>query len=429
MLHSLRFRIFLAMVAIPVTALIAVGIAMHYSAASTNDSVKFRIVRAPASRGTGLRTDPSQSPEPIQEVPVSVGQDAEPVLFASNTGEGYVIRAAPGFVAAYDQDQRQDISTLNQRLIVAVGVVSLIAAVAAFAISRRVVGPVESLTAAAKRLEAGDLEQRVPIRSSDEVGTLGHAFNAMAETLERNEALRKTMTSDIAHELRTPLNNVSGYLDAIADGVVAPDQAVIASLQEEAGLLTRLVDDLEQLSLADAGRQQLVMEEVALERVLNQAAALVAARATAKGVNLETRSDAALPVVAGDRGRLGQVIRNLLENAIIHTPAGGSIHANLHVDGDDVVLVVADTGPGVPQEHLPFIFERFYRADKSRARSTGGAGLGLAIVKQLVEAHGGSVTAANGNDGGAVFEVRLPATVTARRTSTGTIAGTALLAR
>jgi signal transduction histidine kinase len=410
-LHSLRLRLLLAMVGIPVVALVAVGVTMGYTNESKlNDSVKFRVIRQPAARGTGLRQAGDEPPDqPVGETALTLAPNTQPILFASDLGQGYLIQAAPGFVAAYEQDQQADITALNQRLTVAVGGVCLIAAGAAFAVSRRVVGPVESLTAAARQLEAGDLTRRVEIRSRDEVGELGHAFNAMAESLERNEALRKTITSDIAHELRTPLNNISGYLDAVADGVVEPDEPVIASLQEEAQLLIRLVNDLEQLSLADAGHQTLLREPVQVERLVSRAVAMVGARAANKGVRIA--SEAAEPPlwVWGDATRLGQVVRNLLENAVTHTPAGGTVTVAIGGDSESARMTVTDSGPGIPEEHLPYIFERFYRADRSRARSTGGAGLGLAIVKQLVSAHGGTVQAANVAGGGAEFVVMLPA--------------------
>lgn len=408
-IRSLRFRLLIAMVGIPVVALVAVGVAMHYANSSgLTRSVKFRVVPEPVVHGTGLRTGTPIPDIGASEQPITLGANAEPVLFAADTGEGYIIQAAPGFVTAYEQDQQKDISDLNKRLTVAVAAVSLIAAGVAFALSRRVLGPVESLTGAARKLEAGDLEQRVDVRSNDEIGELGRAFNAMAESLHRNETLRKTLTSDVAHELRTPLNNISGYLEAVADGVVEPDEATITSLQEEANLLIRLVNDLEQLSLADAGHQHLLMEPVRMDVIVARAVGLVSPRAAQKQVRIEVAAAPGLPAVTGDATRLGQVVRNLLENAVTHTPRGGAISVAIGAEEGRLRVSVADTGAGIPAEHLPFIFERFYRADPSRTRTTGGAGLGLAIVSQLVEAHGGTVNARNVADGGAEFTVALP---------------------
>jgi signal transduction histidine kinase len=272
-----------------------------------------------------------------------------------------------------------------------------------------VLGPVELLTGAARQLESGDLQQRVTVSSRDEIGELGQAFNSMAASLERNEALRKQLTSDVAHELRTPLNNIGGYLDAISDGVIEPDRRAISSLQEEAGLLIRLVGDLQQLALADAGYQELFTEPLQIEDVVMPAVAAVAKRAAAKDVALSIERGTRVPPVVADRARLGQVIRNLLENPVTHTPAEGRVVVSIRRARDRTTISVVDSGPGIPEDDLPFIFERFYRADKARARATGGAGLGLAIVKQLVEAHGGTVTAENGRDGGARLTVSLPA--------------------
>ena len=410
-LRSLRFRLLIAMVGIPVIALVAVGVAMHYANNSgLSHSVKFRVVPDPVVHGTGLRTDTTPVADlGASEQPITLGSNTEPMLFAADTGQGYIIQAAPGFAAAFEQDQQKSISDLNKRLTVAVVGVSLLAIAIAFALSRRVVGPVESLTAAARLLGSGDLSQRVLITSNDEVGELGRAFNAMAESLDRNESLRKTLTSDIAHELRTPLNNISGYLDAVADGVVEPDERTIASLQEEAALLIRLVTDLEQLSHADAGHQHLHVNPVQLAGITGRAVELVSPRAVLEGVRISVAAETELPLVSGDAARLGQVVRNLLENAITHTPAGGHVSVALDCDDTAVRLRISDTGPGIPEEHLPFIFERFYRADPSRTRKTGGAGLGLAIVQQLVEAHGGAVNARNLPAGGAEFTVVIPA--------------------
>ncbi|MCL4242763.1 MAG: GHKL domain-containing protein, partial [Dehalococcoidia bacterium] len=236
----------------------------------------------------------------------------------------------------------------------------------------------------------------------------GRAFNCMAESIERNEELRKQMTSDVAHELRTPLNNLAGYLEAIADGVVEPGEGTIASLQEEATLLVRLVADLEELSLADAGRQVLNLEPQPLAPIVEQAVAMVAPRARAAGITIVQETWPA-PMVDVDRRRIAQVVRNLLENAVRHTPDGGTIRVSLRGQETKVELTVSDDGPGIAAEHLENIFERFYRTDASRARATGGAGLGLAIVRQLVEAHGGRVWAANAAGGGALFTVELDA--------------------
>jgi signal transduction histidine kinase len=405
MRHSLGLRLLVVLIAIPVVALASVAIAARYTNDSAlSDSLRFTV--QPVRRGGGPRLP--DDPEPLpRDTQFTIGPGAQPVLFDPGTGEAYLIQAESGFVEAYQQDREHTIATINRQITIAIAAAAVLATIVGIALSRRVVKPIASLTAAARKLEAGDLRQRVEISSSDEIGELASAFNNMAESLERNENLRKTMTSDIAHELRTPLNNLSGYLDAIADGVVPANDEVVRSLQEEAGLLVRLVADLEQLSLADAGHQHLVLEPASLRAIIERAVALVQARAGQKGVSVTMQARGRVPAVPVDGTRMGQVIRNLLENAITHTPPGGAVTVVSEARGGKVQMAVTDTGPGIPEDHLPFVFERFYRADPSRARATGGAGLGLAIVKQLVEAHGGEVGAENVEQGGARFTVTL----------------------
>jgi signal transduction histidine kinase len=240
-------------------------------------------------------------------------------------------------------------------------------------------------------MEKGDLSQRVNVTSKGELGELANAFNVMAEGLTRLEKLRQNMVTDVAHELRTPLSNVSGYLEALRDGVVEPTPEAIASIHEEAMLLNRLVDDLQELAVAEAGQLQLVRQPVDIQGVVEKAALSLKGQAAEKGVSLATEIPNDLPLVEADAERLGQVLRNLLKNAIINTPSGGKITVKAHTVDSQVEVSVEDTGLGISAEHLPYVFESFYRVDQSRARKTGGAGLGLAIVKQLVEAQGGQV--------------------------------------
>ncbi|MEO8538826.1 MAG: ATP-binding protein [bacterium] len=409
MRHSLRLRLLLILVVVPVAALASVAVAARYANDSNLDSrLQFQI--APLKRAGGGPTNPDR-PEtdlPVFTTEINIDPNSQPVTFEPGDGQAYTIQAERGFVEAYEQDRKNTIAAINQQTTVAAVGVAVISLVAAVWLSRRIVRPVEELTDAARLLESGDLTRRVAVSSGDEIGTLGNAFNAMAESIERNENLRKQMTSDVAHELRTPLNNIAGYLDAISDGVVEPTPNVVESLQEEAELLVRLVADLEQLSLADAGHQHLMQERLSLSEVIDRAVALVTPRARNREIAIETQLEPEAFAI-GDARRLGQVARNLIENAVTHTPSGGSVLVALKKDNEDLVLEVADTGAGIEPEHLPFIFERFYRADASRNRATGGAGLGLAIVRQLVEAHGGRVTAEANSPHGALFRVTIPA--------------------
>jgi signal transduction histidine kinase len=283
------------------------------------------------------------------------------------------------------------ISSVNRSLLIAIGAAGLVALLLTLLLSQSITGPIAELTSAAKQMEKGDLSQRVDVKTSGEIGELGHAFNAMADGLERLEQLRRNMVTDVAHELRTPLSNIRGYLEAIRDGMVEPTPETISSLYEEAMLLNRLIEDLQELALAEAGQLRLERQPIHIGDVLEKAVVLVDGQARKKGVTVEMEVPADLPVVEADAGRMVQVMRNLLNNAVTATPPGGVIRVTAREVDSKVEVCVQDNGTGIDPEHMPFIFERFYRPDKSRARKTGGAGLGLAIVKQLVEAHGGEI--------------------------------------
>ncbi|UCD97791.1 MAG: HAMP domain-containing protein [Chloroflexota bacterium] len=282
-------------------------------------------------------------------------------------------------------------SSVNRSLLVAIAVAGMVGLLLTFFLSRSILRPVDELISAARAMEKGDLSQRVTVRTKGELGELANAFNAMAEGLTRLEQLRQNMVTDVAHELRTPLSNVRGYLEALRDGVVEPSPETIASVHEEAMLLNRLVDDLQELAMAEAGQLKLVSQPVDMKLLADKAVLSLKAQADEKGVKVESHLPEDLPLVEADAERMGQVLRNLLKNAITNTPSGGEIKICARTIDSQVEVSVQDNGMGISAEHLPNVFERFYRADQSRARSTGGAGLGLAIVKQLVEAQGGHV--------------------------------------
>jgi signal transduction histidine kinase len=283
-----------------------------------------------------------------------------------------------------------------------------IAVALAFLLSRRTLSPVKALTSAAERLGRGDFSQRVQIKDKGELGDLAQTFNSMAVDLEHTEKLRKNMVADIAHELRTPLSNIQGYLEALRDGVMKPDKETISSLYEEASLLSRLVDDLQELSLAEAGELKLVRQKEDIGELIRQAVAAVGAKKKAKGLSLAVELPEKLPPVNIDSRRIGEVLRNLLENAVAHTGKGGSITVAAKPGENWVEVSVADTGEGIPAEELPNIFERFYRVDKSRTRATGGSGLGLTIAKRLVEAHGGRIEVQSQPGKGSRFSFTVP---------------------
>lgn len=275
-----------------------------------------------------------------------------------------------------------------------------------FAVARRILDPIGALTTAARRMQGGDLDVRVKVRGRDELAALGEAFNGMAERLAETERLRRQMVSDVAHELRSPVTNLRCTLESIQDGLAPLDRASIDALHDETLFLQRLIADLQDITLAEAGQLALHREPVDVRDVVRRAAASVGG-----GADVRIELPDGLPAVHADPARLEQVFRNLIGNARTHTAsAGGHITVTGVGRGADVEIQVSDTGRGIAPGHLPHLFDRFYRADESRSRATGGAGLGLAIVRQLVAAHGGRVTAeSEGLGRGARFTVTLPA--------------------
>ncbi len=301
----------------------------------------------------------------------------------------------------------------------------------------RLVRPLHALTGAAQRMRDGEQPASVPVSGDDEVGRLAAAFNDMSAHRARLEEQRKAMVSDVAHELRTPLSNIRGWLEAAQDGLADPDPAFVSSLLEEAVLLQHIIDDLQDLAAADAGALRLHPEPVEVRELLGQVAAAHQARAEHAGVTLAVATTAPAPsALSADPVRLRQAVGNLVSNAVRHTPEGGRVtlrayvsapntsapratephatepyasepYASAQSDGT-VVIEVTDTGSGIPTEDLPHVFDRFWRAEKSRSRRTGGSGLGLAIVRKLVEAHGGTVEAASTEGEGSTFVLLLP---------------------
>ena len=275
-------------------------------------------------------------------------------------------------------------------------------------IARRTLSPVRALSTAAERLGRGDLAQRVDPSAEDEIGRLGHTFNRMAADLEQAERQRRSLMADVAHELRTPLSNVRGYVEAMRDGVAERDDATLDVVHQQIAHLTRLVEDLRLLALAEAGELALHPQPEHVDAVLRSVADAFAPRAATKGVALRYEAAEDLPPVSMDRGRVEQVLHNLVENAVTHTPEGGAVTLTASAGSDFVRISVADTGPGMERDALDAVFERFYRLDPSRARATGGAGLGLTIAKQLIEAQGGRIWAESEPGHGSTFIFELP---------------------
>jgi signal transduction histidine kinase len=298
--------------------------------------------------------------------------------------------------------------SINRFLLLGGAVAIVIALILTFVLSRRMSSPIGVLAKAARRLGGGDLSQRVQFQGKGEVGVLAQAFNSMAADLEYAEQLRRNLVADVAHELRTPLSNIQGYLEAIRDRVMKPNATNIRSLHEETALLSRLVDELQELSLAEAGELKLIYHTEDIAKLVKQAVNSWQPQVAAKEISLSLDLPDNLPRVNIDGQRVNEVLYNLLENAVVHTHSGGTINVAATRQGDWVEISVSDTGEGIPAEDLPNIFERFYRVDRSRARATGGSGLGLTIAKRWVEAHGGEISVQSELGKGSSFSFTLP---------------------
>jgi len=300
------------------------------------------------------------------------------------------------------------LKAVNLSILITTVTVGLLALVLGSLLFRQITSPLRSVSRAAEAIAAGQLGRRVRVDSQDEIGRLAQSFNRMAESLAQAEVQRRNMVADIAHELRTPLTVIQGGLEAMLDGVYEVDEENLTALHEQTGLLGRLVADLRDLALAEAGQLMLDWQEVDLEAMIVQASEGLQSQAREKGVTLKTDLPEGLPEIHGDQQRLQQVVFNLLSNALHHTRAGGTITIGAEAKEDRVVVRVQDTGSGIPPEDLPHVFERFYRADRSRARATGGSGLGLTIAKRIVEAHGGQIWVQSWQGAGSTFAFSLP---------------------
>lgn len=324
---------------------------------------------------------------------------------------GYVLfRAAPGVDMILQASAQNFLAQLRGTLLIAGLVAGAVSVVLGIVLSRTLSAPLATLAQAAHRFAARDWEQRVPVRGAQEIAQVSTAFNQMADELQRQEMTRRSMMADIAHELRTPLTVMQGNLRAMLDDVYPLERAEIATLYDETRLLARLVDDLRELALADAGQLPLNLGEINLRELLENAAANFSIAADAQNARVEILPLENLPRVRADSDRVAQVLRNLLANALRHTPEGGTIALGAQVQEKFVRVSVRDTGEGIAPQDVPHIFERFYRADKSRARTTGGTGLGLAIAKAWIEAMGGNIGVESELGKGSTFWFTLPKT-------------------
>ncbi|HEI4201432.1 TPA: two-component system sensor histidine kinase BaeS, partial [Escherichia coli] len=300
----------------------------------------------------------------------------------------------------FDRQQRQ-----TSWLIVALS--TLLAALATFPLARGLLAPVKRLVDGTHKLAAGDFTTRVAPTSEDELGRLAEDFNQLASTLEKNQQMRRDFMADISHELRTPLAVLRGELEAIQDGVRKFTPETLASLQAEVGTLTKLVDDLHQLSMSDEGALAYQKAPVDLIPLLEVAGGAFRERFASRGLKLQFSLPDSITVF-GDRDRLMQLFNNLLENSLRYTDSGGSLKISAEQHDKTVRLTFADSAPGVSDDQLQKLFERFYRTEGSRNRASGGSGLGLAICLNIVEAHNGRIIAAHSPFGGLSITVELP---------------------
>jgi two-component system, OmpR family, sensor histidine kinase BaeS len=293
---------------------------------------------------------------------------------------------------------------------VALGVSALAALVVTWYFSRRVQRSVADVSLAAAAVADGRYDFRVSSpRLGDDFDSLARAFNQMASRLETVETTRRRLFGDLAHEIRTPVSVVEAYLEAVEDGVKTLDRETITMLRDQTRRLVRFSDDVAALAQAEEGPASIALTSVASEVLIETAVSAAADRFVAKGIALTSHVDSDLPPLWADPHRLGQVLGNLLDNALRHTPRGGRVDIAATANHGDLMITVTDDGDGIVAEHLPHVFERFYRVDAARDREHGGAGIGLAIAKALVEAHHGSITASSRGPGtGTTFTVTLP---------------------
>lgn len=321
---------------------------------------------------------------------------------------GYLL--AEGGMAFNRADEFNLLNRLNRAALTAALIAVVLSLFLAFFLSYRLLKPVKALTQAATNLANGDLSQRVEVKGKDELATLGNAFNQMAGSLQLSETSRQAMTADIAHELRTPLAVQRAQIEAMQDGVFEVTPENLNILLQQNLLLTRLVNDLSILALSDAGQLQLEYTLTDPQILVQKVIDLYSAQAMENQVKIDFLSTGDCQPILVDPHRVEQILGNLVSNALRYTPQNASITLSLDCATQGIKLEVHDQGPGIPTEALPYVFDRFYRADRSRARAEGGSGLGLAIASRLAEMHGGTLIAANHPQGGAVFTLFLPAT-------------------
>jgi signal transduction histidine kinase len=353
---------------------------------------------------------------------IASGQNiGEVFLIIKQTGNGKGNMGGKGNAAAATTStvvtsEQIFLDKFNNSLLITGAVVAAIALIVGLILTRQITRPLKVLVNGVRQITKGNLSHRVNIKSKDELNDLGQSFNTMAASLDNAEQERKRIIADIAHDLRTPLTVIEGTVTAIQDGVFKPDKERMDAIKEQTSLLTRLTRDLRDISLVDSGQLKLMKAPTDLAELVRRKATQFEVKAREKGIKIDTNLPGVSLRVNIDPARIEQVLGNLITNAIRYTSTGSITVSLLQVNQDtahqitnpSLILSVADTGEGIPPEHLPHLFERFYRVDTSRVRNEGGSGLGLAIVKQMVQAHGGKVWVESKMGIGSTFYFSLP---------------------
>jgi len=342
----------------------------------------------------------------IGEVPLEIQKDKLLAIESNGAVAGWL-----GFTMIKDialPAEEAFISQLRNNLLIGLALGLAVAALVAWLLARHLSQPVNAVARGIRALAAGDFNQRLNMRGSDEIAKLGDDVNRLSSALSEHETARKRWMSDMAHELRTPLSIISGELEAMSDGVRPLNREQLDSVRDEVGHLSALIDDLHSLTLTDSGALAYKMQAVDLNELVQLTADSFQGQAHSKGLELSYSSPGQAIRLLGDEQRLRQLLRNLLDNAVRYTDSGGKVSVALTKDRQYAQLTVSDSTPGASRDECEQLFERLYRLDGSRNRNSGGSGLGLAICRNIVEAHGGKITAKPGPDGGLLFTTILP---------------------
>lgn len=410
------------------------GYALRGSSQDTDRLTLLRVARRAAAGSMAsipsgisvVRTNPDATPIASDDVAAPLPPFADGMVHVGNTGEieyavvpvvrsgqvvelVYAVQAAPGRgVFARVGETFRFLTDFWWQFLLAGALAAGIALLVARWLARGMTQPLRDMAAAAHRMETGDYSTRVHTRSRDEVGQLATAFNRMSAELQNLEQSRRDLVANVSHELKTPIAAIRAHLENLLDGVEQPDPRTLQVMLSQTERLARLIEQLMELSRLESGELPLRREEIPLAPLVTQVLSEIEVARSDRGVAVESRLPSDLPPVDADRERVHQVLFNLVDNAVRFTPAGGAVTVSAQRHNGSVEVRVADTGAGISPEHLPRLFERFYRADPARSREDGGTGIGLAIARSVVEAHGGHIRAESELGKGSVFTFDLP---------------------